>query len=118
MTRPLHLRPARLALLGLGLLAAAGLAPGGEAAYPGRNGLIAFVRGGQIWTIRPDGSGFAQLTRIAGRAGNPPWSPNGTKIAFDVEDSAVYVANANGSGAADISTLSLGSKPAFGARSV
>jgi hypothetical protein len=27
-----------------------------EAAFPGKNGKIAFVRGGDIWTVNPDGN--------------------------------------------------------------
>src|SRR6185295_11006723 len=41
---------------------------------------IAFVRGGQIWIVRPDGRGQRQLTGRGGTA--PAWSPHGTQLAF------------------------------------
>jgi hypothetical protein len=41
---------------------------------------IAFVRGGQIWRVRPGGRGLEQLTRRGGIS--PAWSPHGTKLAF------------------------------------
>jgi hypothetical protein len=41
---------------------------------------IAFVRGGQVWRVRPGGRG---LERLTGRGGiSPAWSPHGTKLAF------------------------------------
>ena len=33
-----------------------------QAAYPGTNGKLAFVRDGHIWTMNADGTGAAQLT--------------------------------------------------------
>jgi Tol biopolymer transport system component len=59
-----------------------------EAAYPARNGKIAFVRDGDIWTMRRDGTAQRRLTSYArtGRglkdAGDPTWSPNGKRIAY------------------------------------
>src|SRR5439155_9842431 len=47
---------------------------------------------GDLYTVRPDGSG---LTRIASGA-DPQWSPDGRRIAFDEKDS-IAVANADGS---------------------
>lgn len=41
---------------------------------------IAFVRGGQVWVVRPDGRGLRQVTRRGGFA--PAWSPHGTQLAF------------------------------------
>ncbi len=46
-----------------------------------RDGRIAFVRGNQIWTVRPDGDGLRQLTRL-GNNSRPTWSPDGQRIAF------------------------------------
>jgi TolB protein len=59
--------------------------------------------GGGIYTIAADGSG---RTRVAESALQPAWSPDGRQIAFtrfdesdDEETSAIWVANADGSGA-------------------
>jgi len=52
------------------------------AAYPGANGRIAFEQGGNIYSIRPDGSDRRQLTTDA-RSRSPRWSPDGRLIAFN-----------------------------------
>ena len=55
--------------------AAPSLSPGGDR--------VAFLRGGQIWSIRLDGDGEEkQLLRIRGRAGSLRWSPDGSMLAF------------------------------------
>src|SRR5215472_3390876 len=90
-------------------LAAATVAVGGGAAaatttaakaYPGTNGLIAFVRANQVYTISPSGSGLKQLT-TSGKNYNPVWNPAGTKIAYEHEAPAgvrnIWVMNADGS---------------------
>jgi TolB protein len=58
-----------------------------KAAFPGRDGLIAFTRGGgsepgQIYLVRPDGHGLRQLTHRRHGAGAAAWSPDGRRIAF------------------------------------
>jgi TolB protein len=58
------------------------VAPAASATFPGRNGRIAFVdSGGDISTVRSDGTGFRRLTST-GDNGDPAWNPAGTKIAF------------------------------------
>jgi Tol biopolymer transport system component len=71
-------------LLGLivALLALIALPATALATFPGANGRIAFVSGGDIWTINPDGSGIAQVTSGPALDVNPAWSPDGTTIAF------------------------------------
>src|SRR5712691_5486652 len=61
-----------------------------QAAYPGKNGRIAFVANldgtWQLYTMHPDGTGRRQLTSFPGSDLEfilPDWSPDGTKIAFD-----------------------------------
>jgi Tol biopolymer transport system component len=42
--------------------------------------LIAYVREGQVWLMRPDGSEQRQLTTSGG--GRPVWSPDGRRLVF------------------------------------
>lgn len=69
-----------------------------EAAFPGKNGRIAFVSrqdgDAEIYTIRPDGSGLRQITHNRADDEGPKWSPDGTKLAFwsyRDGDSEIYV---------------------------
>jgi Tol biopolymer transport system component len=82
----------RTALAVLALMTAAVAATGSQATTPGRNGLIVYAqeqRAGhgvyQLFTIRPDGTGKRQITRVEGSAFFPEWSPNGSLIAFEHE---------------------------------
>ena len=69
------------------------------AAFPGRNGKIAFVSDGQVWTMKPDGTGRKQLTTNGGEM--PAWSPDGRRLAFvrstPTGGSEVFTMNADGS---------------------
>ncbi len=84
----------------LGLVAVGGPA---NAAFPGKNGRIAFStdfsRPPQIYTTRPDGTGVRQLTHFAsgsGGATNPEVSPDGSRILF-VHRGQIWIMNADGS---------------------
>jgi Tol biopolymer transport system component len=89
---------ATCALIASALALAAGPANG---TTPGRNGRIVFAAdlglGAEIFTIRPNGNDLRQLTELEGNATHPDWSPDGTRIAFYLEDQATYVMNADGS---------------------
>jgi Tol biopolymer transport system component len=88
-----------------------------QATTPGTNGRIAFQmdfgRGAQIYTIRPNGLGIRQLTKVHGSAESPDWSPDGTRIAFQAEDgpNGVWIMNANGTGLQQV--VASGAQPAF-----
>jgi Tol biopolymer transport system component len=110
----------RLLFVAIAAAIAAALAatPAG-AAFPGRNGKIAFSDyytdpsgNNEIYTVEPDGTGLARLTTDPAFDFEPAWSPNGRKIAFASNRAApgtcggngpacdfdVYVMNADGSG--------------------
>jgi hypothetical protein len=77
----------------------AGLVAAGpaEAAYPGSDGLIAFVHDGNIVTINPTAHPAKPKTlTTGGHASGPRWSPSGKQIAY-IEAGNLWVMNANGS---------------------
>lgn len=62
-------------------------APAVDAAFPGRDGLIAFTREvgskrPQIFVVRPNGHGLRRITRRRLGAYSPAWSPDGRRLAF------------------------------------
>src|SRR5262249_6082466 len=98
-TRWLRL-PLALALTAGLVLAQAGAA---HATFAGRDGRIAFwdFNTGQIYAVNPDGTGLAQLTRVAQgqTAADPAWSPDGRHIAFSSDMSGavrLWIMDANG----------------------
>jgi Tol biopolymer transport system component len=84
-----------LAVVAVSLLAPA---PSGGSPSPSpEQPLLAFTRGGDIWTIRGDGAGARLLLRN-GYA--PAWSPDGSRLAFVSRrsgDEELWVARADGS---------------------
>ena len=87
-------------------LALVALPASAQAAYPGSNGKLAFVRDNQIWTINANGSGETQLTSGTASSTEPDWSPDGARILYARRTSCgtncsigeVRVMNADGSG--------------------
>ncbi len=96
---PVHVAVAAVIALLAGLVGVVVTASTASATYPGRDGRIAFVRHGQIYTVRPDGSGLRQLT-TSGTNSHPKWGPQGHRIAFvhETADGAtdVWVMGARG----------------------
>jgi TolB protein len=90
-----------------------------QAAFPGDNGKLAFIRPSPpngyyaLYTINQDGT---ELTRLVGfpftHVNSPVWSPDGRKLVFYVEagtlpdnpegDSEIYVVNADGTGLTNV----------------
>jgi dipeptidyl aminopeptidase/acylaminoacyl peptidase len=59
------------------------LADGDESVISPRGDVVAFVRGGQIWTVPIDGSAPAKsLFSARGESSDPRWSPDGIRLAF------------------------------------
>lgn len=103
-------RPVRDAgLLLITALALLALAAPANAAFPGKNGKIAFVCGGSICTVNPDSTAPETLSGPLGSGAysTPQWSPDGQKIAFASETAPnpigcgydnIFVMNADGTG--------------------
>ncbi len=99
-----------LALLLLALLVAmvAALAAGGrprlpEPFGPARNGLVAYAKGGDIYTVDPVTGTSTAIVKGPETDINPRWSRDGTRLAFKRQDvasgtSLLYVVAADGSG--------------------
>lgn len=108
-----------LAMVALSLIAI-GLFPinAAQAAYPGRDGRIAFVRSNQIYTITAQGAGLTKLTTDAKNYW-PKWSPDGKRIAYVHETAAgvrdVWVMNANGATKQRVTNTGTVSAPSWSA---
>src|SRR4051794_33844770 len=87
-TRMIALAAAAVAVLPVGAA---------SATVPGANGLIAFERGGDIWTVRPDGTDGRPLVVSPSYDSTPAWSADGKRLAF-ARDNAVWVIGADGTG--------------------
>src|SRR5215468_8055375 len=106
----------RAVLAGAVVMASALFAsPAGAATFPGTNGQIVFAAlptpgapGHQIYTIEPNGTGLRQLTQLDGDAFTPHWSPDGTRIVFELDHPtgepgcSVMLMNAGGRGLTDL----------------
>jgi Tol biopolymer transport system component len=88
------------------------------ATYRGKNGRIEFSldtgSGWQIETIRPNGKGLNRITSVGGSALSGDYSPDGTKIVFDIdpnggdEGCGVFVMDAvDGSNMSDLTPTAL-----------
>ena len=59
------------------------IADGDEPVVSPRSDVVAFIKGGQIWTVPIDGSAPAKtLFTARGENADPRWSPDGSRLAF------------------------------------
>jgi hypothetical protein len=85
--------------------AIASAAPASRATFPGANGKIAFGFGGTVVTESTDGTGRKTIVPlkpgVAVGAGEPAWSPDGTKLAYSSKiggTGGIFIVNADGTG--------------------
>jgi Tol biopolymer transport system component len=82
------------------MLATLVVAPTATATFPDRNGRIAFWgetdAGQQLFTIKANGHDLRQVTHLDGDAGDPDWSPDGRRLAFDFNECSVAFVDADG----------------------
>ena len=108
--------PQAMAIRALGAFAAVTLLllltmPVAHAAFPGRNGKIAYTSShSSISSVAPDGSNRTLLIQANG-IGGPEWSPDGSRIAF--EESGIWIMNADGSGTTRITSSGLDREPTW-----
>jgi Tol biopolymer transport system component len=107
---------AALTVLGL-VTVSAGAA---NATTPGKNGRILFHAdtgsGFQLYTIKPNGTDLRQLTHVTEEASQGDWSPDGRRIAFQLDDAThggVAIMRADGSGIRDLTPTGFQGQPAF-----
>jgi Tol biopolymer transport system component len=89
--------------------------PAARATSPAQNGLIVFSAetrrsGYEVFTIDADGNDLTRLTHLQGDAVNPDWSPDGTRIVFELDhgDGPVFCSielmDADGTDVVDLTT--------------
>jgi TolB protein len=109
---------------GLSLLAAAAIgaitvlpAPPAQAAYPGRDGKIAYVitspdaTSHDIWIVNPDGTGNRRLTSN-GNSWHPRWSPDGKLLAVE-RNKDIYILTPTGSLVRRVTTTGRAHQPTW-----
>ena len=59
-------------------------------------GQIAYIRNNDLWAMNSDGTNQHAVSTATGTESNPDWSPDGTKLVFQI-GGEIWVANADGS---------------------
>lgn len=87
--------------LGLSILVCVAVSSAGGAGAQAPPEHVVFVRSGDLWAAKPDGSGSRRLTQTAAVESAPALSPDGALVAFSGDatgDREIYVMRADGSG--------------------
>lgn len=84
--------------------------PAAHATFPGENGRIAFVRSGSIYIVTRDGSDLTRLTTTNRPAVAPFWSPDGSKLVFELDRppdacGSIEIINADGTGRRNLTSV-------------
>lgn len=70
------------------------------ATFPARNGLIAFSAdtssGSQLFTVQRNGHRLTQITHGRREATTPDWSPDGTRLAYSLDECTIALVRADG----------------------
>lgn len=85
-----------LALIAGTTLLASGAQPA-TAAFPGRDGKLAFTRQGEVWTAQWSATGRYSERKLTNRqARNPAWSADGTRLAYNTKNGALETVSPTG----------------------
>ena len=79
--------------------------------FPTGNRLV-FSRGGDLYTVRPDGGGIQQLTNTPERESEPTWSPDGALIVFSGVG-GLWVMDSDGNNPIQLTTRDIDGSPSF-----
>jgi Tol biopolymer transport system component len=125
MKFPIRRSMSGIGALGVALSVLCVFAPGAFATYPGHNGRLVFggetQAGTQLYTVRPNGTDLRRITDLPGDAVQADWSPDGTRIVFELDHPegdpfcSIELVNADGSGRVDLTGASHGceAQPSF-----
>jgi dipeptidyl aminopeptidase/acylaminoacyl peptidase len=87
--------------------------PASAGTFGGRNGRLAYVSNGQVFTMAAGGGGIRQLTNDPAGAAHPDWSPDGRTLAYDSGGRNITVVGADGSGTHTVTTDISGIDPTW-----
>ena len=93
--------------LGLIVIALLSTAPAARASFPGSDGLIVFMSDGDLFLVRPDGTGLRPLTSGPFLDEHPSWSADGKLIAF-VRNGVIHTMWADGTHIRDTGAVGQG----------
>jgi dipeptidyl aminopeptidase/acylaminoacyl peptidase len=94
----------------------AGPRPAG-AAFPGKNGLLAYTLSPDLWVVDPEtGNARAVTAGLGVRAIDPAWAPDGSRLAFGnvvAETGGIWTIRSDGTGGTRLTVLGGDAHPAW-----